>query len=160
MDQKIRDTDYAKTISHQWCNAHGQGQAPLDLTEPRLEAELTSADNVMAAETRSTGYYYRHCDKTTGEWERRWDAHPHLPPEAHIHRDLQVKQEGNDVTQAAFQSPTAHPGYERLIYCRNNVSSVFGKRKKGGIQRLRCRRPCLTAATSRSLPPSKCAKQA
>jgi hypothetical protein len=57
VDQKIRDTDYAKTISHQWCDAHGQGQAPLDLTEPRLEAELTNADNMMAAETRSTGYY-------------------------------------------------------------------------------------------------------
>jgi hypothetical protein len=43
----------------------------------------------------------------------------HPLPEAHIHRDPQVKQEGNDVTQAAFQSPYAHPAryYERLIYC-------------------------------------------
>jgi hypothetical protein len=49
VDQKIRDTEYAKAMEY-------QGQAPLDLTEPRLEAELTSADNAMAAETRSTGY--------------------------------------------------------------------------------------------------------
>jgi hypothetical protein len=62
VDQKIRDTDYAKTISHQWCDAHGQGQAPLDLTEPRFETELTSADNVMAAETE---YDYMHHDKAT-----------------------------------------------------------------------------------------------
>jgi hypothetical protein len=98
------------------------------MTEPRLEAELTNADNVMAAETRSTGYYYRHYDKTTGEWERRWEAQL---PETHIHRDPQVKQEGNDVTQAAFQSPYAHPArcYERLIYCRHGVSSVFHRRE-------------------------------
>jgi hypothetical protein len=42
----------SKAISHQWCDAHGKGgQAPLDLTEPRLETELTSADNVVAVRT-------------------------------------------------------------------------------------------------------------
>ena len=88
----------------------------------------------MAAETRSTGYYYRHYDKTTEEWERRWGAHPHLLPEAHIHRDPQVNQEGNGVTQAAFQSPTAHLAdryYERLIFSRDQLSSLFGRREEG-----------------------------
>jgi hypothetical protein len=61
-------------------------RAPLDRTEPRLEAELREADNVIAAETRSTGYYYRHYDKSTGEWERRWTASPQCLPEARIHR--------------------------------------------------------------------------
>jgi hypothetical protein len=69
VDQRIRDVEYAKTMEY-------QGRAPLDLTEPMLEAELMEADNVMAAETRSTGYHYRHYDKFTGEWERRWAASP------------------------------------------------------------------------------------
>jgi hypothetical protein len=85
VDQKIRDTDYAKTTSHQWCDAHGQWRAPLDLTEPRLETELASADNVMAAETEC---YYRRHDKATGERERRRDDH--LLQEVHIHRDPQA----------------------------------------------------------------------
>jgi hypothetical protein len=132
VDQRIRDTEYAKAMEYQGCDA--QGQAPLDLTEPKLGAELTGADNVMAAETRSTGYHYRHYDKTTGEWERRWEAHPHPLPETHIHRDPQVKQEGNDVTQAAFQSPYAHLAdryYERLIFSRDQLSSLFGRREEG-----------------------------
>jgi hypothetical protein len=51
--------------------------------------------------TRDTDYA-----KATGR-ERRWADH--LLQELYIHRDPKVKQEGNDVTQAAFQSPTAHP---------------------------------------------------
>jgi hypothetical protein len=43
------------------------GQAPLDRTEPRLEAELREADNVMAAETRSTGYYYNRDNVSNGQ---------------------------------------------------------------------------------------------
>jgi hypothetical protein len=49
---------------------------PLAQTEPRLEAELREADNVMAAEARPTGQHYRHYDQSTGEWERRWMASP------------------------------------------------------------------------------------
>jgi hypothetical protein len=64
--------------------------APLDQTEPRLEAELREADNAMAAEAKPTGQYYRHYDHSTGEWERRWMTDPQLPEHIHprdIHRD-------------------------------------------------------------------------
>jgi hypothetical protein len=130
VDQKTRDTEYA-TMPMNFRMAKEameyQGRALLDRTEPRLEAELMEADNVMAAETRSTGYHYRHYDKFTGEWKRRWTANPQCLPE-HIHRDPEVQREGNDVTQSAFQSPYAQPvpycGYEQLIYCRDNVSST------------------------------------
>jgi hypothetical protein len=78
VDQKIRDTEYATMPMNFRMTKEAmeyQGRAPLDRTEPRLEAELTEADNVMAAETRSTGCHYRHYNKFTGEWERRW-----IPP--------------------------------------------------------------------------------
>ena len=109
MDQKTRDTGYAtmpmnfrKIKEARERQEHGE-RAPLDRTEPRLEAELREADNVMAAEARPTGQHYMHYDHSTGEWERRWMANPQLPE--HIHRDPEVRCEGNDVTQAAFQSP-------------------------------------------------------
>jgi hypothetical protein len=136
VDQKIRDTEYATMPMNFRMTKEAmeyQERAPLDRTEPRLEAEMMEADNVMAAETRSTGCHYRHYDKFTGEWERRWIASPQCLPE-HIHRDPEVKREGNDVTQAAFQSPYAQPGYEQLIYCRDNVNSVFGKEEGGHVK--------------------------
>ena len=75
MDQKTRDTEYAtmpmnfqRTKETMECQEHW-GQALLDRTEPRLEAELREADNVMAAEARPTGQHYRHYDHSTGEWE-------------------------------------------------------------------------------------------
>jgi hypothetical protein len=83
----------------------------------------------MAAETEC---YYRHHDKATGERERRRDDH--LLQEVHIHRDPQIKQEGNDVTQGAFQSPTAHLAdlcYRRLIISRHQVSSLFRREEEG-----------------------------
>jgi hypothetical protein len=52
----------------------------------------------------------------------------------HIHRDPQVKQEGNNVTQAAFQSPTAHLVdlcYQRLIFGRHQVNSLFRREEEG-----------------------------
>jgi hypothetical protein len=90
------------------------------------------ADNVMTAETRSTGYYYRHYEKFTGEWERRWTANPQCLPER-IHRDPEVRREGNDVTQVAFQSPYAHLAaryYERMIYARNDLQ----RRRRSGAR--------------------------
>ena len=69
MDQKTRDTEYA-TMPMNFRMAKEameyQGRALLDRTEPRLEAELMEADNVMAAETRSTVYHNTHYDKFTG----------------------------------------------------------------------------------------------
>jgi hypothetical protein len=56
----------------------------------------------------------------------------HLLRRSHVRRDPEVRREGTDITQAAFQSPTAHPVryYERLIYSRHGVSTVF-KRREG-----------------------------
>ena len=54
----------------------------------------------------------------------------------HARRDPEVQREGNDVTQAAFQSPYAHLadwGYERVIYTRDEANSVFG-RNEGGAE--------------------------
>jgi hypothetical protein len=68
VDQKIRDTEYA-TMPMNFRMAKEameyQGRAQLNRTEPRLEAELMEAENVVAAETRSTGYHYRHYDKSS-----------------------------------------------------------------------------------------------
>jgi hypothetical protein len=113
MDQRIRDVEYPRTMEY-------QGRAPLDLTEPRIEAELMEADNVMAAETRSTGCHYRH-----------------YMPEGYIRRDPEVKREGNDVTQATFQSPYSHsaPYYERMIYSRHGVRTVMFYRREEGAER-------------------------
>ena len=79
MGQTTRDTNYAtmpmnfrRTKEIMECQGPYRGRAPLDRTEPRLEAELMEADKMMAAETRSAGYYYRHYDKLTGEWDRRF----------------------------------------------------------------------------------------
>jgi hypothetical protein len=82
--------------------------------------------------TAETEYYYRHHDKATGERERRRDDH--LRREVHIFRDPQVKQESNDVTQAAFQSPTVHLAdlcYQRLIFGRHQVNSLFRREEEG-----------------------------
>ena len=86
----------------------------------------------MAAEAKPTGQYYRHYDHSTGEWERRWMANPQLPE--HIHRDPEVRREGNDVTQAAFQSPYAHLAqlcYENLIFARHELSTLFLREEDG-----------------------------
>ena len=96
---------------------------PLDQTEPRLEMELRATDNVMAA-----GNTYYHCDPSTREWERRWVPNPHT------RQDPEVRREGNDVTQAAFQSPYAHLAdwsYERIIYTRSEASTVFCQNEGG-----------------------------
>jgi hypothetical protein len=46
--------------------------------------------------------------------------------------DLEVQREGNDVTQAAFQSPYAHPGgYQQLIYSRYGLSWIFARCEEG-----------------------------
>jgi hypothetical protein len=96
----------------------------------RLEAELREADNVMAAEATPTGKYNRHCDHSTGEWERRWTTNPWLPERTH--RDPEVRREGNDVTQAAFQSPYDHLAYyERMIFARHELSSLFHRGEDG-----------------------------
>jgi hypothetical protein len=86
-------------------------RAPLDQTEPRLEAELRETDHVVAAKARPT--------------ER-------------IHRDPEVRREGNDVTQAAFQSPYAHLAalyYERMIFARHELSSLFHREEDGAGRR-------------------------
>jgi hypothetical protein len=142
VDQKTRDTGYAampmsfkrtkEAMERQEHEEHVYKRAPLDQTEPRLEAELREADNVMAAEARPTGQYYRHYDHSTGEWERRWMASPQLPER--IHRDPEVRREGNDVTQAAFQSPYAHLAalyYERMIFARHELSSLILREEEG-----------------------------
>ena len=112
MGQPTRDTNYAAMpmnfeMTKETTERHEDDWLPgsrlaatLDQTEPRLEMELRATDNVMAAETTPTGQYYRHYDHSTGEWERRWMANPQLPE--HIHRDPEVRCEGNDVTP---QSP-------------------------------------------------------
>jgi hypothetical protein len=95
------------------CQEHW-GQALLDRTEPRLEAELREADNVMAAETRSTGYYY-----SRQRIQRR---------------EPEVRREGNDVTQAAFQSTYAHLAaryYERMIFARHDLRTMFYRGEEG-----------------------------
>ena len=86
----------------------------------------------------------------------------HLLQEVHIHRDPKVKQEGNDITQAAFQSPTAHPVryYERLIYCRHGVSSQCSTGEKKEKSEPRYRGRPWAATTSKSSPPGRCSKQA
>jgi hypothetical protein len=43
-------------------------------------------------------------------------------------RDPEVRREGNDVTQAAFQSPYAHLAvryYERMIFARHELKMMF-----------------------------------
>jgi hypothetical protein len=71
---------------------------------------------VIAAETRSTGYdYTRHRIRV----ERR---------------DPEVRREGNDVTQAAFQTPYAHLAaryYENLIFARHELRTMFHREEEG-----------------------------
>jgi hypothetical protein len=60
------------------------------------------------------------------------DCQPSVP--AGAYRDPEVRREGNDVTQAAFQSPCAHLAaryYERMIYARHDLRSVFYRREEG-----------------------------
>jgi hypothetical protein len=85
---------------------------------------------MMAMAQQVSEVWWIRGSETTGR-ERRWADH--LLREVHIRRDPEVQREGNDVTQAAFQSPTAHPvrTYERMIYSRHNVSSVFRKEEGG-----------------------------
>jgi hypothetical protein len=104
--------------------------------------------------TRDTDYA-----KATGR-ERRWDDH--LLQEGYTHRDPKVKREGNDVTQAAFQSPTAHLAdccYERLIFSRDQLSSLFGREEEGAERTVQMALLWAVHA-SRSTPPSRCSKQA
>jgi hypothetical protein len=164
VEQKIRDTEYATMPMNFRMTKEAmeyQRRAPLDRTDPRLEVELMEADNVMAAETRSTGCHYRHYDKFTGEWERRWIANPQRLPE-HIHRDPEVRREGNDVPQAAFQSPYSHPApyYENLIYIADTVSERCSTEGKKEQSEARYRGRSSAATTSQSSPPGKCSKQA
>ena len=63
-------------------------------------------------------------------------ANPQLPE--HIHRGPEVRREGNDVTQAAFQSPYAHLAqlyYENLIFARHELSTLFLRREDGAGRR-------------------------
>jgi hypothetical protein len=61
------------------------------------------------------------------------DGQPAQVPER-IHRDPEVKREGNDVTQAAFQSPYAHLAaryYEDLIFARHELRTLFHREEEG-----------------------------
>ena len=62
-------------------------------------------------------------------------ANPRMYP--HTRQDPEVRREGNDVTQAAFQSPYAHLAewcYERMIFTRSGRRSLF-HRDEGGAER-------------------------
>ena len=59
-------------------------------------------------------------------------ANPWVP--GRTRRDPEVRREGNDVTQAAFQSPYAHLAelyYERMIFARHELSSLFHREEDG-----------------------------
>ena len=110
------------------------GQAPLDRTEPRLEAELRDADNVMAAETRSTGYYYN---------RQRIQR-----------RDPEVRREGNDVTQAGVPIAIRSPGSAILRepdLCPTRTLRTMFYREEEGAERGPVQRATL-GPRSRQLP--------
>jgi hypothetical protein len=148
VDQRTRDTNYAtmrmnfrRTKETVGCQGPYRGRAPLDPNRTKDRGGTDRSRQRDGSKTRSTGYYYRHYDKFTGEWERRWTANPQCLPER-IHRDPEVRREGNDVTQAAFQSPYAHLAaryYERMIYARHALRTVFYRggegAERGPVQR-------------------------
>jgi hypothetical protein len=83
-------------------------------------------------------------------------ASPQLPER--IHRDPEARREGNDVTQAAFQSPYAHLAaqyYERMIFARHELSSLFLREEEGAgrgpVQRATLGRDNYPALTHRQM---------